>query len=235
MKQHHKVLLCISLLCVSTVSGAATEPVAAPVPRLMPQPPLPPGWQPAPSSTSEWADRCTDARVNSWGFKDPKNFVRLLEAFSDPALFLEFARRMEDPESYARMLSLMLEPETAKNYLEWSDPVIYAKWSQALLDPNFATAAVRPLLDPNTSLRWLSLPVDQRTWSVGLNMFNPGTWLKWATAPLNPKVMAPLFKVMDPTTTVRWFQVASDPSNLRSLSSLSPVSLNGTLLTQSRP
>lgn len=231
MKQH-QVMLCISLLCVSTVSGAATEPVAAPVPRLMS---LPPGWQPVPASTGEWADRCTDARVNSWGFKDPKNFVRLLETFSDPALFLEFARRMEDPESYARMLSLMLEPETVRNYLEWTDPVIYAKWSQALLDPNFVTAATRPLLDPNTSLRWAALPVDQRAWSVGLNLFNPAMWAKWATAPLNPKVVAPLFKMMDPGTTVRWFQAASDPANLRSWSNLSPVSLNGTLAEQSRP
>ncbi len=232
MKQHHKVMLCISLLCVSTVSGAATEPVAAPVPRLIP---LSPGWQPAPTNTGEWADRCSDARVNSWGFKDPKNFVRFLETFSDPAIFLEFARRMEDPESYARMLSLMLEPETIRNYLEWTDPAIYAKWSQALLDPNFIAAATRPLLDPNASLRWLTLPVDQRTWSVGLNMINPAMWVKWATAPLNPKVMHPLFKMMDPTTTVRWFQAASDPANLRSWSNLSPVTLNDTSPARSQP
>lgn len=175
----------------------------------------PPGWQPAPTTISEWADRCTDTTVNGWGFKDPKNFVKLAELFSDPAIYLEFAKRMQDPESYARIAGRMLDPATLKNYLEWSDPVIYARWSQAFTDPNFLAAAMRPLTDVSTYMRWLALPTDQRAWSVGANMLNPGMWLKWMTAGASPKVLETLAKAEDPNTAAKWLRVASDPDNFK--------------------
>ncbi len=206
-----KKTICI----ISTALWTATSAVAAIQPEQAPVADKSPGWQPAPANVTEWADRCTDSTVNGWGFKDPKNFVRLMETFSDPAIFLEFARRMEDPESYARIASRMLDPATAKNYLEWTDPVIFAKWSLALGDPNFYTATLRPLLDPSTYLRWLALPVDQRTWSVALNMLNPAVWLKWSTAPVNPKVLEPLVKAADVNNTLRWLQTAGDPANYK--------------------
>lgn len=174
-----------------------------------------PGWQAAPGNIKDWADRCSDFTVNGWGFKDPKNFVKLVELFSDPAIYLEFAQRMQDPEAYVRMLSQMLDPATAKNYLEWGDPVIYTKWSAAMFDPNFLMSVLRPGLDMGTYMRWGTVPLDTRWWAVAMNTMNPALWAKWMAAPLNPKVMEPLYKAADPNTSLKWAQALSDPGNLQ--------------------
>jgi hypothetical protein len=195
-------------LATSVFAGEPETAVAPPTPKS-------PGWQQAPKNVNDWADRCTDTTVNGWGFKDPKNFPKLLELFSDPAIYLEFAKRMQDPESYARVIGQMLDPNTARNYLEWSDPTIYTKWLQALAAPDFYTSAIQPLSDPALAMRWAALPIDQRSWSVGLNMLNPTMWLKWITSPLNPKVMAPLIKVADPTMPIRWLQTLANPDNFK--------------------
>jgi hypothetical protein len=197
-----------SLLLASSVYGAAPAPD-----RLSPAPYIVPGAQPAPTSVSGWADRCTDFTINGWGFKDPKNFVKLMQVFSNPAIYLEFARRMQDPESYSRVASLMMDPRTAKNYLEWSDPTIYLKWMQAFIDPGFYLESMRPFLDPSTYIRWMALPVDQRAWSAGVNMMNPAMWMKWMTAGANPRVSEPLVKTSDPEAPIKWLQTAGDPAN----------------------
>jgi hypothetical protein len=211
----------VSAALLFTASAYAVEPEPAQAPAAPPAIKLP-GWQSAPSNVNDWADRCTDSTVNGWGFKDPRNFPKLLELFSDPAIYLEFAKRMQDPESYARVVGQMLDPATAKNYLEWSDPGIYTRWLQAIADPNFYSASLRPLTDPGTLMRWAALPIDQRTWSLGLNTLNPGTWLKWATAGFNPKVVGPLVKAADPTLPLRWLQTAGNPANLPILSGVAP-------------
>jgi hypothetical protein len=207
MKWHALMIVSATILSATAAFGA--------VPEAQPESPnrQPPGWQPPPTAVGEWADRCTDFTVNSWGFKDPKNFVRLIELFSDPAIYLEFANRMQDPESYARSASSLLEPEAVKNYLEWSDPTIYTKWLQATLDPNFYTAALRPFLDMGTYMRWMILPSDPRVWSTGVNMANPAMWLKWLAAPLNPKVLEPLVKLTDVNNGARWLAALGEPTN----------------------
>lgn len=227
--RHITLILTTSLLCASFASAGTLEPDArgkAPENGTRMNGVRTPGWQPPPANVGEWADRCTDFTANGWGFKDPKNTVRLIETFTNPAIYLEFARRMEDPESYARIISLMLEPGTVKNHLEWSDPAIYMKWTQALVDPNFYTAAMRPFMDGTTYLRWMALPVDQRAWQVGLNLFNPALWMKWSTAAMNPRVTAPLAKVGDPNTTLKWLQAAGDPANFKAWNGW-PPSPNG--------
>jgi hypothetical protein len=220
-----RVLFCTSLIITAnaTAQGATLDSLVQATARTAP------GSQPAPTSTAEWADRCTDSRSIGWGFKDPKNFVRLLEQFSDPSIYLEFARRMEDPQAYARVASLMLEPGTPRNFAEWVDPVIYTKWLQAMADPNFYTAVLKPLSDPATLMRWLALPIDQRAWSVGLNTMNPAVWMNWMMAPLNPNVLEPLVKAADPNTTIKWLMAAADPSNYLPWSALA-LPQNGTPL-----
>jgi hypothetical protein len=211
------LILYSSILFTTLACAAEPEPGQAPIGGKSP------GWQPAPTSVSDWADRCTDFTVNGWGFKDPKNFVKLMELFSNPAIYVEFSRRMQDPESYARIAGLMMDPATAKNYMEWSDPAIYAKWMQASMDPNFYFSAMRPFMDPATYLRWMALPMDQGAWSVGANMMNPAMWMKWMTAGMNPKVMQPLAKAADPNTSMQWLQAAGDPANFRAWSGWTPT------------
>ncbi|MGA7180714.1 MAG: hypothetical protein WBX11_14165 [Thiobacillaceae bacterium] len=82
MKQAASILIG-SILLTTSAWAAAPEPGR-------PGPPVDksPGWQPAPTSVGGWADRCTDFTINSWGFKDPKNFVRLIELYSNPAIYL---------------------------------------------------------------------------------------------------------------------------------------------------
>ncbi len=155
--QHQALILATAVLLASPVFAAETEP--APTQSVRPSP----GWQTAPGNVGEWADRCTDPTVNGWGFKDPKNFPKLVKLFSDPAIYLEFAKRMLDPVSCSRIVGQMLDPATAKNYLEWTDPAIFTKWSQALADSDFYTATLKPLSDPATLMRWATLPIDQRT------------------------------------------------------------------------
>lgn len=200
-------LLCVPLLYATASYGVVAEP-GRPAAEYQA-----PGWQPAPANVKEWADRCTDSTVNGWGFKDPRNFTKLVGLFSDPAIYLEFAQRMQDPESYARMANLMLDPATAKNYLEWGDPVIYTKWMTALFDPNFLMSALRPGLEVGTYVRWASVPMDPRWWAVAFNTMNPAVWAKWMTAPVNPKVMEPLAKAADPNTALKWSQALADPGN----------------------
>jgi hypothetical protein len=205
---HQSWLLSTAIIIASPVFAAASEPAQPQSVRPLP------GSQPAPGNVADWADRLTDTTVNGWAFKDPKNFPKLIELFSDPSIYLEFARRMQDPVAYARVVGQMLDPATARNYLEWSDPAIYTRWSQALADPDFYTATLKPLADPATLMRWATLPIDQRAWSVGLNTMNPVTWLKWMTAGVNPKVMSPLAKALDPTTPLRWLQAVANPANI---------------------
>lgn len=214
--KHSAVILCGSLLLTNLACGAEAAPAQAPSGDKSP------GWQPAPTTINDWADRCTDTTVNGWGFKDPKNFVKLMGLFSNPDIYLEFSRRMQDPESYARIAGLMMDPRTVKNYMEWSDPSIYTKWMQASMDPNFYFEVMRPFMDPSTYLHWMALPMDQRAWSVGANMMNPGMWMKWMTAGTNPKVTEPLAKASDPNTSMKWLQAASDPANFRAWNGWSP-------------
>ena len=198
-----------AVLLASAVCAAEPETASAPVTTRLP------GWQTAPGNTADWVDRLSDTTVNGWSFKDPKNFQKLLELSGDPAIYLEFAKRMQDPEFYAGVIGQAMNPATAKNYMEWSDPAIYMRWMQAFADPNFyATAALSPLNLTN-AMHWAAMPIDQRGWSIGLNMVNPAMWMKWMTAPLNPKVMAPLVKVVEPTLPLHWLQEAVNPTNFK--------------------
>ncbi|MGA9992760.1 MAG: hypothetical protein WBP86_10600 [Thiobacillaceae bacterium] len=221
MKQPAWIFFGSTLFATWACAQAPAEP-AKPAPL-----PTSPGSQPAPTTISEWADRCTDFTVNGWGFKDPKNFVKLTELFSHPDIYLEFSRRMEDPESYARVAGSMMDPRTVKNYMEWSDPVIYTKWMQASMDPNFYLEAMRPFMDPSTYLHWMALPMDQRAWSVAANMMNPAMWMKWMTAGTNPKVTGPLAKVADASMPTQWLQAAGDPANYRAWTGWSPTPTQG--------
>ncbi|MGO9443782.1 MAG: hypothetical protein ACLPXB_03280 [Thiobacillaceae bacterium] len=218
------ILCCALLVTTSTWAGMpeADEPLlpgAGQPPLPQPGPPMPapversPGWQPAPTSIGAWADRCSDFTINGWGFKDPKNFVKLTQLFSNPAIYLEFSRRMQDPESYARVAGLIMDPRTTENYMEWSNPVIYSKWMQALMDPNFYTEAMRPFMDPSTYVHWMSLSTDQSAWNVGGNMMNPAMWMKWMTAWMNPKVMEPFTKISEASASRNGVQAAGDPPN----------------------
>lgn len=212
-----------ALILYGSILLATLACAAEPEPGQTPSGDKSPGWQPAPTNISDWADRCTDTTVNGWGFKDPKNFVKLMGLFSSPDIYVEFFRRMQDPESYARIAGLMMDPGTVKNYMEWSDPVIYAKWMQASMNPNFYFEAMRPFMDPSTYLHWMTLPLNQRAWSAGMNMMNPATWMKWMTAGTNPRVTEPLAKASDPNTSMRWLQAASDPANFRAWNGWSPT------------
>jgi hypothetical protein len=227
MKQVELMLFSSILFTVSTwaampetggSSQAEAGPPASPQPLEPLSPPVErsPGWQPAPTSISAWADRCSDFTINGWGFKDPKNFVKLTQLFSNPAIYLEFSRRMQDPESYARVAGLIMDPRTTENYMEWANPVIYTKWMQALMDPNFYTEAMRPFMDPSTYMHWMALPTDQSAWNVGGNMINPAMWMKWMTAGMNPKVMEPFTKGFGANSSMNEPPPVGDPPRVGS-------------------
>ena len=186
-----------------------------------------PGWQPPPATVEDWADRCTDFTINGWGFKDPKNFVKLVNTFSEPAIYLEYAQRALDPKFFFKMLGTLADPATAKNYLEWTDPVIYTRWAAGAFDPGFYTDLTLSFADPGKYLRWMTAPLDPRWWSVALNTMNPAVWVKWMTAPLDPEAFKLLAKVTDPNTPLQWSQVLTDSKSYPETWSAFLTPLNG--------
>jgi hypothetical protein len=170
-----------------------------------------PGWQPVPKTVQAWADRCTNFTINSWGFKDPKNFVKFVEMFSEPAIWLEFAKRSQDPKSWVRVANTMVDPGAAKNYLEWTDPEIYLKWAVAFMNPEFYYSLALPFLDPTKYVRWATTPLDPRFLNLVVKGLSPETWMAWITAPMDPDNWSPMVKALDPQNMLKWVQVLADP------------------------
>jgi hypothetical protein len=208
MKLKRLTLILPFVLCLTTGTHAdAQDDVpAVPIHRA-------PGWRPVPKTVQAWADRCTDFTINSWGFKDPKNFVKWVEMFSEPAIWLEFAKRAEHPKSWVRVANTLVDPRTAKNYLEWTDPEIYLKWAVSFMNPEFYYSLMLPFLDPTKYVRWATVPLDPRFQDLVVNAINPETLMSWLSAPIDPDNWTPLIKALDPENMLRWAQVLTDPSN----------------------
>ncbi len=203
----NKILLATTLLCTSLAQADDTSPVSiAPVASAAPA-----------TSTTRFADRCTDFTRNGWAFKSPRNFLQWLDVFSDPGIWLEFAHRGLDPQSYVRTLTSILDPGTAKNYLEWGDPGIYAKWAKAAGEPDYYTAVNAILFDPGRAMRWAMLPLDERPWKLLGEAVNPETWGKWLAAPLQPDTQELLRKVLDPETVSNWAKALANPASYPAL------------------
>ena len=215
MKTIRHFALSLAICCAHPAYATAPEDAVVPDHKS-------PGWQPPPAAVGDWADRCSDFTVNSWSFKDPKNFALWLNTFTEPAIYMEFGERMQEPRNWSKMLGTLVDPGTAKNYLEWSDPAIYAKWAGAAANPAFYTSVMMPFLDPGKYMRWMMAPLNPRAWAMATNMMNPALWTKWATAPADPQILAPLAKAGDPNNLTRWTQVLNDPRSYSGLNGFVP-------------
>ena len=215
MKHIRPFLLGVSLCCTPLAQAGVQDAPATPELRT-------PGWQPPPATVDGWADRCSDFTVNSWSFKDPKNFALWLNTFTDPAIYLEFGGRMEDPHNWSKMMGTLLDPGVAKNYLEWTDPVIYSKWAGAAVNPSFYFSIMTPFLDPGKYMRWMMAPMNPRSWNVAMNMMNPALWTKWMAAPFDQQNYAPLAKAGDPNNLAGWSQVLNDAKTYPGFSAFVP-------------